>query len=680
MKIEERERVETEQVEHAFQLLIDDYMASRHSKKSDVIIKAFNFAKKAHSGIRRISGEPYIFHPVEVARICCKEIGLGSTTICAALLHDVTEDTDYTIEDIENLFGAKVASLVAGMEKISGGIFGEKAQEQQENIGKLVISMSEDIRVILLKIADRLHNMRCLDHQPTNMQFKIVNETEYIYAPLAHRLGLFSIKAELENLCFKYNYPAEYDFIQKRLDIETDRRIEQYNKFVAPITMKLTEMGYNFEIKKRVKSPHSIFQKMQAKHIPFEEVYDILGSRVVFDPREGEDEKLECWKIYNIITTIYKPHPNRTRDWLSNPKSSGYEALHVTVMGPEGYWIEVQIRSRRMDDIAEKGLAAHWNYKKDYTNSESKIEEWLNTVNELLKSPDSNAMRFLDTFKLSQYESEFFVFTPKGDIMSVPAHSTALDFAFIIHTDIGLHAIGAKVNNKLVPLNYNIHSGDQIEILTAENQTPKPEWIGYATTSHAKDKINAALKAQNRALSESDKAEKKKEERQTWRFIPKWVPAFFGFGKNKNEDEKATVGGRHTIAKCCQPIPGDEIVGIKDPDGNIVVHKRGCKNAAMQQLEEGYLLVPAEWSNEQEKVFTSLIEIKGIDRKRMLLDIVTVISDSIDANIENVQVETDGEIFKAKLNVYVKHINDIKTMCNELRKVKGVDNVNRLGV
>lgn len=677
MKIEDREKAENLQVEQAFQLLLNDYMASRHSKKSDVITKAFNFAKKAHAGIRRISGELYIFHPIAVAHICCKEIGLGSTSICAALLHDVIEDSDYTIEDIKNLFGEKVAMLVAGMYKISGGIFGEKAQEQSENIGKLVISMSEDIRVILLKIADRLHNMRQLESQPTNMQYKIVNETEFIYAPISHRLGLFSIKDELENLCFKYNNPAEYDFIKKRLDIETDRRIEQYNKFVTPISMKLTELGYNFEINKRIKSPHSIFKKMKTKHIPFEEVYDILGSRVVFDPREGEDEKLECWKIYSIITSIYKPHPNRTRDWLSNPKTSGYEALHVTVMGPEGYWIEVQIRSRRMDDIAEKGLAAHWNYKKDYTNSESKIEEWLSTVNELLKSPDTNAMQFLDTFNISKYESEFFVFTPKGDIKAVPARSTVLDFAFSIHSDIGMHAIGAKVNNKLVPLNYELHSGDQVEILTAENQLPKAEWLNYVSSSHAKDKINNSLKLQNKALM--PKTEVKKDESHASRFIPKWVPNFFGFGKSKDEKssgEKET----HIIASCCNPIPGDEIVGLKEADGTIYVHKRGCPELALKQIGDGCEVVPAEWSNEQERVFTVLIEIKGIDRKSMLLDIVRVISDSIDANIENLNIETNGGIFLAKLNVCVKHINDIKTMCNELRKIKGVDSVNRLGV
>lgn len=671
MTKEEKLRIENEQIEQAFQRLLDDYMASRHSKKKDLIIKAFNFAKKAHEGIRRLSGEPYICHPIKVAHICCKDIGLGSTSICAALLHDVTEDTEYTIDDISNIFGAKIGSLVGGMEKIAGGIFGEKAQEQSENMSKLVISMSEDIRVILIKIADRLNNMRELDDQPTNKQYKIVGETEFIYAPLAHRLGLFSVKTELENLCFKYDYPTEYKQIQDRLDIETDKRIELYNKFTQPINERLTALGYEYEMKKRIKSPYSIFKKMQTKNIPFDEVYDILGSRIVFDPAPGVDEKLECWKIYNVITSIYKPHPNRTRDWLSSPKATGYEALHVTVMGPDGYWIEVQIRSRRMDDIAEKGLAAHWNYKKDYSNSEYKIEEWLNTVNELLKAPDTDAMHFLDTFKISQYESEFFVFTPKGDIKSVAAHSTALDFAFAIHSDIGYHAIGAKINGKLEPLNYELHSGDQVEILTAEKQTPKEEWLDYVNTNHAKDKINTALK-KNGVIQ----VKKSEQQESSSRFIPKWVPKFSWF-KNKKDNDTLTTE-EHVIAPCCKPIPGDEIIGVKDPEGKIYVHKRGCQELGRLQALEGYSIVPAQWSNEEQKVFTATIGVKGIDRKRILLEIVEIISNNMDANIENLQVETGGGIFQSKISIYVSHINDISTLCNNIKAIEGVESVTRL--
>ncbi|MCQ2351008.1 MAG: RelA/SpoT family protein [Paludibacteraceae bacterium] len=608
MNKEERLKLEEEQINKAFYSLVDDYMASRHSKKKDVIIKAFNFAKKAHEGIRRISGEPYIYHPLAVAQVCCKEIGLGSTSICAALLHDVTEDTDYTIDDITNIFGESVGRIVEGMEKISGGIFGEKAQEQSENMSKLVISMSEDIRVILIKIADRLVNMRELDKESTNKQLKIAEETEFIYAPLAHRLGLFSIKTELEDLCFKYNFPIEYKFIQEKLDKERDKRIELYNKFKEPITTRLEEIGINFDMKMRIKSPYSIYKKMQAKKITIDEVYDILGSRIVFEPADGADEKLECWKIYNTITEIYKPHPNRTRDWLSNPKQSGYEALHVTVMGPEGYWIEVQIRTHRMDDIAEKGLAAHWNYKQDYSTSENKIEEWLNTVNELLKNPDTDAMHFLESFKISEHESEFYVFTPKGEIKSVSAGATALDFAFLIHSDIGYHAIGAKVNNKLVPLNYELHSGDQVEILTAEKQAPKEEWLKYVTTARAKDKIIFALKKSGAIKSENSSKGVKSS-------LMKLVP-WIGSG-NKNNAE--------------QPL------------------------------------------------FATQFDIRGIDRKKMVHDIVRTISEANDANIEKITFETTDGVFQMNVSIYVSQTSDLQKLYYNLQKIEGITSVSSIG-
>ena len=485
---------ENEIMDKAFEELLTDYVNSHHSKKTEIIRKAYQFAKTAHAGVRRRSGEPYIIHPIAVAHIVCKDIGLGSTSICAALLHDVVEDTDYTVDDIKDLFGEKVAQIVKGLTKISGGVFGDQASAQAENFRKLIITMSEDIRVVLIKIADRLHNMRTLDSQSVAKQYKIAGETEYIYAPLAHRLGLFTIKTELEDLSFKYNFPEKYENISNRLEAEREKRMAVYDKFSLPIMNKLNSYGYEFIMKERIKSAFSIWKKMEAKHIPFEEVYDILGARIVFKPHPGADEKIECLKIYNLITSIYPLHPGRTRDWLNTPKANGYEALHVTVMGPDGQWIEVQIRSQRMDDIAEKGLAAHWNYKKDYSSSESKIEEWLSTVNELLKNPDSNAMHFLDTFKLTLYDAEIFVFTPKGEMKTLPSGSTALDFAFDIHSDIGMHCIGAKVNNKLVPLSYALQSGDQVEILVAKGQTPQPEWINYVTTVKAKEKLTTIFK------------------------------------------------------------------------------------------------------------------------------------------------------------------------------------------
>lgn len=674
-----------EDIEQEFYDLLNDYMASSHGKKRDVIIKAYNFAKKAHGGIRRLSGEPYIVHPLAVARICCTEIGLGSTSICAALLHDVIEDTEYTIDDIRAVFGSSIADLVEGISKISGGIFGEKSIEQAENFSKLVISMSEDIRVILIKIADRLHNMRRLDAQTTDKQMKIACETEYIYAPLCHRLGLFAIKTELENLCFKYNFPAEYDYIQRRLDAETNKRIGLYNKFAFPITTKLDELGYKYEMKKRIKSPHSIFKKMQTKHIPFEEVYDILGSRIVFDPEPDADEKLECWKIYNIITSIYKPHPNRTRDWLSNPKTTGYEALHVTVMGPEGYWIEVQIRSRRMDDIAEKGLAAHWNYKKDYSSSENKIEEWLNTVNELLKSPDSNAMKLLESFKISQYESEFFVFTPKGDIKSVPAHSTVLDFAFSIHTDIGCHAIGAKVNNKIVPLNYELHSGDQVEILTSEKQTPKAEWIDYVSTAKIKDKLCGILKIGNhnyRALGDEKLREAlfaagysiKKS------YTPDIVSKLLKGYKRKNWDALLTDIGNGVLS--LEDLPAI----IKRNSGQSAFSKwipKFIKGDTVPDAIRNVSIPETDVKSESSavngnKVLAALVEIKGIARKRMLLDIATVISDTTSAYIEKADLSTDNGLFCARLSLYVSDSSEIKSIYNSLSNISGIESVTRI--
>lgn len=747
MSKEQKEKKENEIIEQAYKNLLNDYLASPHSKKVDIINKAYSFAKNAHKGIRRLSGEPYILHPIAVAHIACKEIGLGSTSICAALLHDVVEDTDYTVDDIRDIFGDKIAQIVDGLTKISGGVFGEQASAQAENFRKLIITMSEDIRVILIKIADRLHNMRTLDSQPTAKQYKIAGETEYIYAPLAHRLGLFSIKSELENLSFKYNFPQDYNFIGNRLIAERNERMAMYDRFSLPIMNKLNSFGYQFIMKERIKSVYSIWNKMQIKHLPFEEIFDILGARIVFTPSPGADEKLECWKIYNIITQIYTPHPERTRDWLSTPKANGYEALHVTVMGPDGFWIEVQIRSKRMDDIAEKGLAAHWNYKKDYTSSESKIEEWLNTVNDLLKNPDSDAMHFLDSFKLTLYDAEIFVFTPKGEMKTIAAGSTALDFAFEIHSDIGMHCIGAKVNNKLVPLSYVLKSGDQVEILTAKHQTPSESWLEYVTTAKAKEKLCVILKQSARTVkTKGDEilrnklvslgynikkdypteiikrlldfykqksldslltvvgkgeldlvnlsdAVKDKNRRLTIRY---WTPSFLrpkAKEEKKPEEIETTINksttsetpeerqmsdGDHIIASCCKPIPGDDIIGFINDKGQIVVHKRNCKEALRLKSQRGSKIVTAEWTDKKEQYYTALIEIQGIDRKKMLSDIVNVISIKMEANIKKLTVSTLDGIFDAKVNIYVSHVDDIKRLCSEIRKIDGVESVARI--
>lgn len=499
-----QEQADEEMINQGFQQLLKSYLTTKHRKKVEIITKAFNFAKQAHKGVKRRSGEPYIMHPIAVAQIACSEIGLGSTSICAALLHDVVEDTDYTVEDIENLFGPKIAQIVDGLTKISGGIFGDRASAQAENFKKLLLTMNDDIRVILIKIADRLHNMRTLGSMLPNKQYKIAGETMYIYAPIAHRLGLNKIKTELEDLSFKYEHPEEYAQIESKLKETKEEREELFNEFTAPIRQRLDKMGINYRILARIKSPYSIWNKMQTKHIPFEEIYDILAVRIIFEPSNLEEESNECFGIYVGISKIYKPHPDRLRDWVNHPKSNGYQALHVTLMSNKGQWIEVQIRSERMNDIAEQGFAAHWKYKDGPTaEDEGELEKWLRTIKEILDDPQPDAMDFLDTIKLNLFASEIFIFTPKGEIKTMPQNCTALDFAFSIHTFLGSHCIGAKVNHKLVPISHQLKSGDQVEILTSKSQHVQPSWINFATTAKAKAKIQGILKREQRSMQQA---------------------------------------------------------------------------------------------------------------------------------------------------------------------------------
>ena len=496
-------------VDDAFQHLIDTYLASRHRKKVDIITKAFNFARQAHKGVRRLSGEPYIMHPIAVAQIACEEMGLGATSICAALLHDVVEDTDYTVEDMENIFGPKIAQIVDGLTKISGGIFGEQASAQAENFKKLLLTMSDDIRVILIKICDRLHNMRTLASQPASKQYKIAGETLYIYAPLANRLGLNKIKTELEDLSFRYEHPEAYASIEKKLASTQAQRDILFEQFTAPIRAELDKMGFEYELKARVKSPYSIWNKMQNKHVTFEEIYDILAVRIIYKPKSQEEEINNCFQIYVAISQIYKSHPDRLRDWVNHPKANGYQALHVTLMSSKGRWIEVQIRSEHMNELAEQGFAAHWKYKDggEITEDEGELNEWLRTIKEILDDPQPDAMDFLDAIKLNLFASEIFVFTPKGEIKTMPAGCTALDFAFQIHTFLGSHCIGAKVNHKLVPLSHKLNSGDQVEILTSMSQHVNPSWINFVSTAKAKAKIQAILRRESRELQKTGEAQ-----------------------------------------------------------------------------------------------------------------------------------------------------------------------------
>lgn len=492
---------EEDMIDAEFHGLINDYLNSNHRRKIEIITKAYNVAKEAHKGTRRKSGEPYIMHPLAVARIVCKEMGLGSTSISAALLHDVVEDTDYTVDDLEVMFGEKIAHIVDGLTKISHGMFGDNVSEQAENFRKLLLTMSEDIRVILIKIADRLHNMRTLSSMTPAKQFKISGETLYIYAPLAHRLGLFAIKTELEELCFKHEHPEAYASLVEQIRDTDPVRSEIYENFAKPVIKALDNMSIEYEMRARVKSIYSIWKKMEAKNIELSEIYDFFAVRIIFEVYPGMDEKKQCWDIYSAITDIYKLRPDRIRDWVSHPKANGYQALHLTVMGPNGRWIEIQIRSRRMDDIAEKGFAAHWKYKENKVEEDNELEKWLKTVQEILANPNPNAIDFLDTVKMNLFASEIFVFTPRGEIKTLPQGATALDFAYTIHTRVGDHCLGAKINHTLVPLSEKLKSGDQIEILTSQTQQPKPEWLNFVTTAKARTKIESSLRRQRRAIT-----------------------------------------------------------------------------------------------------------------------------------------------------------------------------------
>lgn len=732
---------EDKMVEESFQCLIDSYLATKHRKKVDIITKAFNFAKHAHKGVRRLSGEPYIMHPLAVARIVSAEIGLGSTSICSALLHDVVEDTDYTVEDIENMFGPKIAQIVDGLTKISGGIFGDHASAQAENFKKLLLTMSDDIRVILIKIADRLHNMRTLGAQAPNKRYKIAGETLYIYAPLANRLGLNKIKGELEDLSFKYEHPDEYEALMNKLaDTEAERNTI-FDTFTAPIRKQLDAMGLDYQIIQRVKSPYSIWRKMQTKHITFEEVYDILAVRIIFVPKEEADELNECFDIYVGLCKIYTSHPDRLRDWVSHPKANGYQALHVTLMSPKGEWIEVQIRSQRMDEIAEKGLAAHWKYKegeKTETTAELELDKWLTTIKEILDDPQPDAMDFLDTIKLNLFASEIFVFTPKGELRTMPAGSTTLDFAFTIHTFVGSHCIGAKVNHKLVPISHQLQSGDQVEILTSKSAHPTREWLSYATTAKATTKILAILRREERdasrkgeeifklfmkendiaidstvydklcklhdfrkpdqlfiaigqgkiQLGAADLSHLKEKKSQSWKRL-------FSFG-NKNEDvpfdqpvekidRKKTIvltdeslKTQYHLSECCRPIPGDDIMGYIDDDNQIVIHKVQCPETPILKSTHGNRVLSARWATSENAEFPVDINIKGIDNKGILYGITKVISEVNDINISSLKVDCKDGLFDCTVQVYVHNRKGARALVVALSKVSGVKEVSRI--
>ena len=714
-------------IDEAFQDVLNGYLKSNHRKKVEIIKRAYAFAKDAHKGIRRRSGEPYILHPIAVAKIVSQEIGLGSTSICAALLHDVVEDTEYTVEDIEMNFGKKIASIVDGLTKISGGIFGDKASVQAENFRKLLLTMSEDVRVVLIKMADRLHNMRTLGSMLPSKQYKIAGETLYIYAPLAHRLGLFAIKTELEDLSFKYEHPEQYEAIREKIRLSEEKRKCVFSDFAAPIRTKLDEMGLKYTITARVKSIYSIWNKMESKHIPFEEVYDLYAVRIIFTCDDTANEKNICWNIYSAITDIYKLHPSRTRDWISTPKANGYRALHLTVMGPDGNWVEVQIRSAKMDDIAERGFAAHWKYKIGESDEESELESWLKTITDILKDPQPDAVDFLDTIKLNLFATEIIVFTPKGDLITLPKDATVLDVAYSLHSEIGSHAIAGKVNHRLVPISYRLQSGDQVEVLTSATQKPSAEWLGFITTAKAKSRLEAALKKERRKVAEKGETALGKladeyglEDREElfyavgseqlevtdsvvktickkpgqgilnklWPFKskkPTLPDVEDGENPQPSTDKKKinkkevyvlrSENGVHNykIAPCCNPIPGDDVLGYVDDDENVIVHKMDCATAMRIRSSHGNRLVATRWEESPLTTsFLATISIQGIDRMGILQELIYEISTNMSLDMRRLNIEANEGVFTCELVLRVSDANIVNRLCRQVKKINGV--------
>ena len=718
-------------------LLLSCTKICKNDEDWNFIKRAFFLAKEAHEGVRRRSGEPYLLHPIAVAKIVIDEIGLGVKSVVAALLHDVVEDTEYTMEDMERIFGPKIASMVDGLTKMSG-VFNADTSEQAEYFRKVLLTLSDDVRVILIKIADRLHNMRTLGSMPLNKQIKITGETIYLFAPLAYRLGLYSIKSELEDLCMKYRFPQQYAEITQKLHESEASRREFIDKFNAPIIAALNRDNFNYEISGRVKSVYSIWSKMQRKQIPFEEIYDLFAIRIVFKPLPFPSEKTQCWQIYSTITDIYTPKPDRLRDWISMPKANGYEALHSTVMGPDGVWVEVQIRTQRMEDIAERGFAAHWKYKHaTISQDEDEFDKWLKQIRAALNSPTENAVDFLDNFKLSLYTSEIVVFTPKGEARKMPFGATALDFAYDIHSKIGNNAISAKINHKLEPITTQINSGDQIEIITADTARPKPEWLEIVTTAKAKSAIKSFLKRERqnnieRGMQLLEEKMKSLNIQLSGRVLRKIVPIYecnnkeelyskIGAGiislddlekvlkvnakskilkfwtlfipqKKEEGDETPQPGDiapakdlpdnepQFEIADCCKPIPGDKVVGYRDPaTGRIIVHKATCDELNRLAAQYGKNIVKEEikWSQHKAMSYLVTLELRGIDRQGLLLDLAKVVSDDFNINIREVNIHSHDGIFEGNVSLYVKDAESLSAVMDKMRKIKGIETIKR---
>ena len=734
---EDRNRIQTEYDE-----LINNLLRCNKPGDRELIDKAFKIANEAHWNMRRKSGEPYIIHPISVAKIVNREIGLGAKSIAVALLHDVVEDTEYTLEDVERDFGSKIASLIDGLTKISGTYNKENSSSlQAENFRKMLLTLSDDLRVILIKIADRLHNMRTLDSLPEHKKIKIAGETIFLYAPLAHRLGLYAIKSELEDLSFKFRQPQIYEEIASKLKHTEKKNIALINKFSLPIIEKLTEAGLLFDISGRPKSIFSIWKKMQAKNVPFEEIYDVLAIRIVFEPAAGIPEKTQCWNIYSIITDSYLPKPDRLRDWVSRPKPNGYEALHVTVMGPEGQWVEVQIRSKRMDEIAERGYAAHWKYKGD-DSQESELDKWIKKVRIMLENPHEDPIEFLDEFKMNLFSSEIMVFTPKGFLVSLPKGASALDFAYEIHTEIGNKAIGAKINYKLNPINSILMSGDQVEIITSDIAKPDNEWLSFVRTSKAKEAIKNALRIDSKdsiqrgieildsKLKENgitnnsdvlkslilsfevqnkeelysgigmgrvnlDNLKKRIKKKPQNNVIKYWELKLIGSKKEKKEQEIVqenidknvpfllrenidNAEQSYEIAKCCNPIPGDEVIGYHSPEGTIIIHKPKCPVAIRIMSNEGNRIIAVKWAIHKLVSFLARISMTGIDRIGLVNDITTIISAELKVNMTKINISVTNGIFEGTIDLFVHHTKDLNNLILKISNINGIENVRRV--
>ena len=731
---------DAQRINKEYETLINNLRRCDKPGDKELIDKAFAFANEAHWNMRRKSGEPYIIHPISVAKIVNQEIGLGATSIIASLLHDVVEDTEYTLVDIEREFGQKIALIINGLTKISGTYKKETSTSMQaENFRKLLLTISDDLRVILIKIADRLHNMRTIDTMPEHKRMKIAGETIFLYAPLANRLGLYAIKSELEDLSLRSRQPQIYNEIVAKIKNSENKNIALINKFSLPITDKLTEAGFKFDISGRPKSIFSIWKKMQAKNVPFEEIYDVLAVRIVFKPVPGIPEKTQCWNIYSIITDSYLPKSDRLRDWVSFPKPNGYEALHLTVMGPEGKWIEVQIRSERMDEIAERGYAAHWKYKgDDLPNNE--LDKWIQKIRLMLENPLEDPVAFLDELKMNLFSTEIMVFTPKGLLIKMPKGASALDFAYEIHTEIGNKAIGAKINYKLNPVSATLNSGDQVEIITSDIVKPDSEWLKHIHTSKARESIKAALKVQSKEIIQKgldilesqlskteltgetiknlcenldmlnrdelltniglgnidlDEIKKNLKKRSPKNIIKRWDFKFAGSGKETKSEEnqlaridKATpfvlsenvenASQSYTIAKCCNPIPGDEVMGYHSPNGSIIIHKPRCAKAIRLMSNEGNRIIAVKWAIHKLHSFKARILVNGIDRIGLINEVTGIISSELKVNMSGINIAVNNGIFEGTIDLYIHHIKDLNNMIMKISNVKGIESVKRV--